>query len=37
MLKNKLKGVVSRRFKRYNKNKANLNGILSKSLMLDKS
>ena len=35
MLKNRLKEAVSRRSKRYNKNNKNLNGILSKSPILD--
>jgi hypothetical protein len=36
MLRNRLKRAVSRRSKRYNENETNLNGILSKSLILDK-
>jgi hypothetical protein len=36
MLRNRLRGAVSGRSKRYNKNKVNLNGILNKSLILDK-
>ena len=39
MLRNRLKGVISGRFKKYNKkdnkNKENLNGISSKSPILD--
>ena len=35
MLRNRLKVAVSRRFKRHNKNKINLNRILSKSPILD--
>jgi hypothetical protein len=36
MLRNRLKGAVSGRSKRYNKNEANLDRILNKSPILDK-